>query len=74
MKLSHMKIQPILWLCALAGAFAPASAIEWEILRFDGRDYVTLESFAAHVALILIALGLPAYFLYAAVRKVSSRS
>ena len=48
MKLSHMKIQPILWLCALAGAFAPASAIEWEILRFDGRDYVTLESFAAH--------------------------
>lgn len=30
-----------------------------------------LESFAAHVALILIALGLPAYFIYAAVRKSS---
>lgn len=31
-----------------------------------------LESFSAHVALILIALGLPAYFIYAAVRKASS--
>ncbi|TXT28708.1 MAG: amino acid permease-associated region [Planctomycetota bacterium] len=30
-----------------------------------------LESFAAHVALILIALGLPAYFIYAAIRKSS---
>lgn len=30
------------------------------------------QSFSAHVALILIALGLPAYFLYAAVRKTDS--
>ena len=30
-----------------------------------------LETFSAHVALILIALGLPAYFLYAAIRKSS---
>jgi len=29
-----------------------------------------LESFAAHVALILIVLGLPAYFLYAAVKSL----
>ena len=48
MKLPHMKIQPILWLCALAGALANAADIEWEIQRFDGRDYVTLESLAAH--------------------------
>jgi APA family basic amino acid/polyamine antiporter len=30
------------------------------------------QSFSAHVALILIALGLPAYFLYAIVRRSSA--
>ena len=48
MNVPRMKIQPILWLCALAGALTHAVAIEWEIQRFDGRDYVTLESFAEH--------------------------
>jgi N-acetylmuramoyl-L-alanine amidase len=43
-----MKIRGCCWLLAVASAFlTPVRAAEWEIHRFDGRDYVTLENIAA---------------------------
>jgi N-acetylmuramoyl-L-alanine amidase len=42
-----MKFRRCLWLFVLAATVARSLAFDWELLRFDGRDYVSLDSVAA---------------------------
>jgi len=42
-----MNIQRWLWLMCLGATIGRAPAFDWELQRFEGRDYVSLESLAA---------------------------
>lgn len=42
-----MKLRHLMWSFCFCAFFGRAAAADWDVRRFDGRDYVTLESIAA---------------------------